>query len=352
VVALVAAGCTEYEPLTLLPYNPDSPTDTYCSRIDLSEVSSGAAKDAIAALSAPRLVQIDHPDAQYVPDDERVIGILAGVDALAIPLNILRYHEIVNMEAAGRPIAVTHCPLTGSSLAFVRPQATVDFGVSGLLYRNNLIMYDRSSDESLWPQMLRGAACGSRSGTDLQMYPLVEMTWGAWKSMHPDTWVVSGDTGYDLRYHVHPYGDYDTSLDLVYRLPIDPRQHVKERTLGVLGASGGVLYPFAELGSVGPIAVVEHAGATSVPGGAVVFWDSNARAAMAYSRTVDAAELTFSVVGDQIVDAETGSAWRVDGVADSGPLAGTKLDPIPEAYVAFWYSWGGFEPNVTLWEAP
>ena len=72
---------------------------------------------------------------------------------------------------------------------------------------------------------------------------------------------------------------------------------------------------------------------------------------MAYSRTVDGTELTFAVVADQIVDSETSSTWRVDGVATSGPLAGTSLDPVAEAYVAFWFAWSGFEPGTTLWEA-
>jgi hypothetical protein len=112
------------------------------------------------------------------------------------------------------------------------------------------------------------------------------------------------------------------------------------------------LYPFVDLDALGPQAVVDHEGATSAPDGVVIFWDRDARAAMAYSRTVDATELTFSVVGDQIVDAETGTTWRVDGVATAGPLAGRSLDPVTEAYVAFWFAWPAFEPAATLWEGP
>lgn len=350
-VALLVAGCTEYEPFTLLPYNPDTPEDTYCS-ISSEYIRVGASKDGIPALVDPKVVPADHPEAAYLDDDFRVIGIRAGFDEMAIPLNILWYHEIVNIAVAGRELAVTHCPLTGSSLAFVRPLAGVEFGVSGLLYLNNLIMYDRSNEESLWPQMARGARCGSRKGTELAMHPVVETTWGAWRAMHPDTYVVSEETGYDRDgYALSPYGDYDVNDEVVWPFPLDRRRRIKERTLGVLGESGGVLYPFGALASLGPIAVVEHTGSTSAPGGAVVFWDTNARAAMAYSRMVDATELTFAVVGDEIVDAETGSAWRVDGVATSGPLAGTVLDPVAEAYVAFWFAWAGFEPAATLWEA-
>ena len=348
---MLIAGCTEYEPFALLPYNPDSPTDTYCL-IDTGEIFIGAAKDGIPALSEPTIVPIGHPDAAYLQDDDRVVGVLRGVDALAVPLKILWYHEIVNIEFAGAALGVTHCPLTGSSLAFDRrPLGDVEFGVSGLLYRNNLIMYDRSTNESLWPQMLRGARCGARSGTELTMYPVIETTWGAWKEMHENARVISMETGHGLTYAYSPYGDYDENADITWPFEHDLRRRAKERTLGVLGASGGVLYPFDELATLGQVAVVDHLGATSAPAGVSVFWDTEAQAAMAYSRMVDATELTFTVVGDEIVDAETGSTWRVDGVATSGPLAGRRLDPVDEAYVAFWFSWSGFEPDATLWEA-
>jgi hypothetical protein len=349
-VTTLVFGCTEYEPFTILPYNPDSPTDDWCS-IDSGELVAAAPKDGIPSLSDPTVVQSDHPDAAYVPDDDRVLGIRAGVDAIAVPLNILRYHEIVNMHIAGIPMAITHCPLTGSSLAFVRPFEQADFGVSGLLYRNNLVMYDRSgqTEESMWPQMLRGARCGPRDGTDLVMHPVVETTWSAWVEMHPDTWVISEETGFERRYNVHPYGDYDTNDEVAWPYQPDPSRHIKERTLGVLDDTGGILYPFGALEDLGTVAAVQHDRATSAPGGAVILWDSGKQAAMAYSRTVDDTELTFTVMDDQIVDAETGSTWRVDGVATSGPMAGTVLDPIPEAYIAFWFAWSAFEPNATLW---
>ena len=63
-------------------------------------------------------------------------------------------------------------------------------------------------------------------------------------------------------------------------------------------------------------------------------------------------ELTLTVQNGQFVDAETGSVWRLDGIATSGPLAGSQLQAIPEAYVAYWFAWADFEPNAILWSAP
>jgi hypothetical protein len=348
--AMLLAGCGDYGGFEVLPYNPDSPVDSYCS-ISTDEIFVGASKDGIAALSDPTIVPSGSVEAAYLQDDDRVIGVLGGVDALAVPLKILWFHEIVNIDVAGGALAVTHCPLTGSSMAFDRrPLDNVEFGVSGLLYRNNLIMYDRSTEESLWPQMVRGARCGTSNGTQLTMYPVVETTWGAWKEMHPNTHVISIETGHDLTYLESPYGDYEENDEVTWPFPLDFRRRIKERTLGVLGGTGGVLYPFDELASLGQVAVVDHVGTTSAPGGVSVFWDAEAQAAMAYSRMVDATELTFSVVGDQIVDAETGSTWRVDGIATAGPLVGRALDSVAESYVAYWFAWSGFEPGATLWE--
>ena len=85
-----------------------------------------------------------------------------GGEPYAVPLNVLRYHEIVNatFETDGGllDLAVTHCPLTGSSMVFDRAAAGgAEFGVSGILYQSNLVMYDRNTSESLWPQMVAGA---------------------------------------------------------------------------------------------------------------------------------------------------------------------------------------------------
>jgi hypothetical protein len=88
-----------------------------------------------------------------------------------------------------------------------------EFGVTGLLYKDNLIMYDRDQNESFWPRMLRGARCGVRDGDPLTMIPTFEMTWEGWRALFPKTRVVSGDTGFSRDYREYPYGDYDEPDD-------------------------------------------------------------------------------------------------------------------------------------------
>lgn len=118
------------------------PTD--CS-IASAEIISGALKDGIPALTDPEMAFPGSPGTEVWRDDDRVVGIVVDGQPIAIPLNIFWYHEIVNLNIGDHSIAATHCPLTGSSLVFDRSAfGNVEFGVSGLLYRNNLIMFDRN----------------------------------------------------------------------------------------------------------------------------------------------------------------------------------------------------------------
>jgi hypothetical protein len=313
-------------------------------------IDSGVARDGIPALTDPPLVGPTADEADYLADSSRVIGLLVGDTPLAVPHNILWRHEIINLnDWAGRPIAVTYCPLTGSSLAFDRSAVDgAEFGVSGLLLDNNLVMFDRRDDESLWPQMIRGARCGPATGTRLEMIPVVEMRWNRWKALHPETQVLSRETGHRFSYgpRSYPYGPYeqiDNESLLYEETPIDGRRPPKERVLGIpAGLEGGVALPFRALDNGAAARVVEVAvgGRT-----AVVFWDRAAQGAMAF----EAPTASFTVTDGQIVDDETGSVWTVEGRAVDGPREGERLTPIREAYVAFWFAWAAFQSDTAVW---
>jgi len=311
-------------------------------------VDGGVQKDGIPALTNPDLTEPGSESAAYLAASDRVIGVLFGETALAIPHNILWHHEIANFDDwEGETFAVTYCPLTGSSLAFDRAAAQgAEFGVSGILFDNNLVMYDRNSEESLWPQMNRQSNCGAATGTALDMLPVVEMTWGQWRELHPDTKVVSDRTGHNRIYSTrgYPYGNYEEEDNprLLFDMPIDERRPPKERVLGIpTGSGGGVALPFNALDADGSARVV-----TVAAGGTerTVFWSRDAQSAMAFE-TND----TFSVENGRIVDGETGSVWTVDGRAVEGPRSGEQLAPVNEAYVAFWFAWAAFQPETTIW---
>lgn len=322
----------------------------------------GVGRGGIPALSSPSTSRPGGADLGFLDSDSRVFGVVTDDGAYAVPQNIMWWHEIVNVTLDGRELAITTCPLTGSTLAFSRDAVGGDeLIVSGLLFFNNQVMSPSEAETaSLWPQMVRGAACGPDRGTDLTQVPVLDMAWTKWRELFPETRVVNGETGFARNYDRYPYGNYDErSNSSTLGFPIgelDPRRPPKERVLGIPSGGfkgGGIALPFLELEDAaeadGGKAVVR----VSVGGrDHVVFWETGARGAVAFDPALDGRDLTFAVRNGEFVDEQTGSTWRLDGLAVAGPLEGSRLQPRAEPFVAFWFAWAFFQPDTRIWEAP
>ncbi len=221
----------------------------------------GPARDGIPALDDPRIVAA--ADAPW-RDAERVVGVVLEGEARAYPLSILVWHELVNDRLGGRPILVSYCPLCGTALVFDRriDGSEGRFGVSGLLYRSDLLMFDRES-ESLWSQIGAEAVTGAKIGRRLTLLRATLERWGSWKRTHPETTVLSKRTGHRRPYERSPYGDYDRSRRLYFPAPQDPRYHPKMPTVGVRSSSGTArAYPKEEVVRAGGRVEEGFAGAT------------------------------------------------------------------------------------------
>lgn len=315
-------------------------------------MNGGVGRDVIPVLTDPPMTSAE--EATYLLDQDRILGLLIDGQPYAIPHNILWFHEIVNLNLPSIQIAITYCPFTGTGMAFDRTiiQGN-EFRVSGLLYQNNLIMFDETDEESLWPQMSRRAECGPKLGASLTMLPMLDIQWGRWKELHPGTQVLSSNTGYNIRYtsNNYPYGSYENpdSDALLFPMELDPRRPPKERLLGVPDLRrGGIAFPLPELDNGEAVNVVE---AVTSSGSSIIFWDRDAYTAMAYLPEVNGQTLQFSVDNETITDQETGSKWNIDGLAISGELQGARLTPIENTYVAFWFAWAAFHPETTIWTA-
>ncbi len=183
-------------------------TDTSKSEINLNEVlSGGPGKDGIPALTSPKFVPVSQKPASVKQETE---GIAVGKKFY--PFNILVWHEIVNDEVNGLPLAVTFCPLCGSAIVFDRriEGRTLEFGVSGLLYHSNLLMYDRQT-ESLWSQVQGRAVVGEFMGTGLNIVKANVMNFSQFSQKYPSGLVLSDQTGHIRDYSFYPYGDYETN---------------------------------------------------------------------------------------------------------------------------------------------
>jgi hypothetical protein len=164
--------------------------------------SGGPGKDGIPPIDRPVFVLVRQAD--FLADDDPVFGLVYHGEAKAYPQMVLVWHEIVNDTVAGKRLAVTYCPLTGTVIGFPGEST---FGTTGNLVNSNLLMYDRQTD-SEWPQLLATAIRGPRKGEHLRTVPLVWTSWRAWRTTHPDSQVLSTETGVLRQYGNDPYGSY------------------------------------------------------------------------------------------------------------------------------------------------
>ncbi len=220
-------------------YRADMPSD-----VPWAELVQGCGeRDCIPSLDAPKFVPAT--EAGFLAEDDVVMGLTIDGDARAYPVLIMNYHEIVNDTVGGQAVAVTYCPLCGSGLVFERSFSgrEVEFGVSGLLRNNDLVLYDRQT-ESLWQQITARAFAGRMRGQELRAVPSAMTTWGRWRNAHPQTKVLSTDTGFDRPYaNRSPYGDYEASERLMFPVSFDRRLHPKTVVYGVEAEAGSYAIP-------------------------------------------------------------------------------------------------------------
>lgn len=258
-------------------------------------------RDCIPSIDEPDFVKAD--EAIFLKDTDVVLTIVRGDDVRAYPTRILNFHEIVNDVVDGEPIAITYCPLCGSGLAFHREVGgqVTEFGVSGVLHNSDLVMYDRRT-ETLWDQIEGKGIVGELTDTKLVMLPTSMSRWARWRKAHPDTLVLSMDTGFDEDYSTDPYADY--------------------------GASDRIVFPVSGTdGRLGPKTVVYGAYVDDT----YVAWTHRL---LASRRTVT----------DQVSGRALEVTMREDGSVMVRDDAGVEFVPVR----LFWFAWFAFHPDTLV----
>ena len=221
----------------------------------------------------------------------------------------------------------------------------LDFGVSGKLYRNVLVMFDRQTD-SLWSQLLGQAIVGPLKGTRLTMLPATVMTWGAWRNEHPDGLLLRKEAPSKATYA--SYWNSGT-VGVAGETLKDARLLAKQYVVGVRVADQPKAYPYAQL-STQPV-VNDTLGGTPL---VVVFDEAHGGAGIVFSRQVQDRVLTFALQRTTettvlLTDEETGTLWHgLTGEGLEGPLAGQRLRQLP-ATDSFWFGWKDHFPNTAVW---
>lgn len=210
-------------------------------------LSGGPPRDGIPAIDRPKFVAPAR--AGFLRDDDVVISMTVNGVTRAYPLRILVWHEIVNDELGGTAVAVTFCPLCGTAMVFDRRvgERVLSFGVSGLLYQSDVLMYDRQT-ESLWSQLKMEAVSGAQLRTRLSLLVSEHLTWAAWRQRHPDGEVLSTETGFARDYENLPYAGYEHAPETIFPVPTRRKELPnKAWVLGVVVDGQAIAFPVAQL---------------------------------------------------------------------------------------------------------
>ena len=236
----------------------------------------------------------------------------------------------------------------------------LDFGTTGALRDSNLLMYDRQT-ESWWQEFGGEGVIGHYAGHKLEQLYLSIASWGDFKAMFPGGKVLSRPNS-GRPYGSNPYSGYDRpgSTPFLFDGPEDPRLPAVERVAAVEIEGEAWAVSFTTLSE-------ERVVSASVGGeDIVVFWTPGTASALdagsvrsgrdvgtagIFSPTPpDGDTLTFGAdANGNITDGETGSVWNIFGRAESGPLAGTQLSPIPGRIGQLWFSWAVYRPDTVVY---
>ncbi|MBI3023786.1 MAG: DUF3179 domain-containing protein [Thaumarchaeota archaeon] len=314
-------------------------------------MSGGPPKDGIPPIDNPKYVSPNEVEG-FLSNIDIVFGLHYNGVVRAYPQIILVWHEIVNDVIAGEKASITYCPLTGSAVGF-RGKSTFDgqdltFGTTGKLVNSNLLMYDRQSDSN-WPQILGAAISGQDKGSVLDAVPLEFTTWERWRAKHPDTEVLSNDTGHYRAYGTDPYGSYPGKTGYYFSqdtfFPVmasDSRLGSKKVVVGIRAGDSYLAAPKEEFGTTKLDNVV--VGREPI----VLLYDEELDVVRAYSRNVEGRTLEFLTVEGKIIDSQTSSEWTSFGLSTEGSMAGVQLNRMNH-FDVMWFAWYAFFPQTELY---
>ncbi len=304
------------------------------SLIRLDEVRwGGVRQDGIPPLRQPEMIKA--AEADYLDDDNIVFGVKINGDARAYPKRILAWHEMFIDEIGGIRYAGVYCTLCGAVILYETVFNGIEHhvGTSGFLYRSNKLMYDKAT-QSLWNTTWGEPVIGPLvdKGIRLKRSYLVTTTWGEWKRRHPQTTVLSLNTGYKRDYGEGvAYREYFSTDQLMFNVPkLDKRLRNKDEVLALI---------FPEI-SAQPLAIavdfltkhpVYHSQIEKLEfviltdgSGANRVYETNGKSFVSYN-------------GDMTVIDVNGVHWQQNEkslVNDSGKV----LTRLP-AHRAFWFGW-------------
>jgi hypothetical protein len=322
---------------------PEYFADTASATIRLDEIVwGGVRRDGIPPLTNPKMLAAD--EASYLEDSNVVFGVEINGDARAYPKRILAWHEMFKDTVGDESLCGVYCTLCGSVIVY-RTEfegGHYELGTSGFLYRSNKLMYDQGT-KSLWSTMTGQPVVGSLVGQGIQLErrSVVTTTWGEWRQRHPETTVLSLDTGFDRDYREGAaYAEYFATDELMFGVPFrDTRLKNKDEVLALRHDE----FPDAQL-AISATFLLEHP----------VHHDRVGEQDLVVLTDASGANRVYEANGQQfvewdgevtILDNQNGR-WELSETELKGP-SGEELGRLP-AHRAFWFGWHAAYPDTRL----
>jgi hypothetical protein len=302
-----------YLAIALVATEPASADDASLNGFDLEGAllpreairAGGPPRDGIESVDEPEFVAVG--EAKWVVESNPVLGVVVGEEAHVYPVHLIEPHQIVNDEINGVPVVVTYDPLAAVPRAFRREVEgrTLSFGVSGLVYNSNFLLYDRET-ESLWLQFTGEAIAGPMAGKKLERIPIRQELMGTWLVRHPLSRVLARPRPTKIDYRYSRYSRYMVQDKIVFPVRAqDDRFHAKELVLGVVVGGRARAY----LGSL------------------------------------------LTKAGGKVEDELGGKKIRLVYSTDDGVFSYDVEEGV-DVTEAYWFAWKAFHPDTEIWNDP
>lgn len=313
--------------------------------IPVNDVKDGGpGKDGIPSIENP--VFETASTITSMSDDDLVVGIKLGDVVKAYPHYILDWHEIVNDMLGDTNVTISYCPLTSTAFAWKSLAGSTfsTFGVSGLLYNANLILYDRETDSN-WSQILQKCVNGELIGEVPSKLSVIETDWKTWKDSFPNSLVLTEETGFDMPYGTYPYGPYrtDHNFFLFQPDPLNPALPNKQRVYALLNNTQSKVYKFSAFNGGKVISDIFLGTEYLIVG------DENLIVAFEINGTLSTLNFTYDFQSSEnfFMDSE-GNKWNMFGEAIEGPRTGQKLNKA-SSVTSMWFAIAAFFPNPSIY---
>ena len=280
----------------------------------------------------PKHLQMADISSNAIDSTRWVLGVQAGGEARAYPIQLIAYHHQVIDTLAGKPIMVTYCSVCRSGRIFEplvngKPES---FRLVGMDQFN--AMFEDATTRSWWRQENGEAVTGKLKGQRLPELLCEQTSLKKWLQLHPNSLIMQPDPAFLKEYK--GLETYDTG---VKRGPLTrtDRRSWKDKSwvLGVIAGSSSKAFDWNRLRK--ERIIHDQVGDTPI----VLVLASDNKSFFAFRRPDEQAQ--FTLRNDTLL---LGS-MRYDLAGRPVSGEGSPLEKV-QAYQEFWHSWRTFHPET------